>query len=31
VHQIVQRHHGRITVTSTPGRGTLFVLELPAP
>ena len=31
VHQIVQRHHGRITVTSTPGRGTVFVLELPAP
>jgi len=29
VHQIVERHHGRIEVRSEPGQGTTFVITLP--
>ena len=28
-HDIVKRHGGSLTVTSEPGRGTVFVAELP--
>ena len=28
--QIVEQHHGRIVLQSTPGKGTCVVLELPA-
>jgi signal transduction histidine kinase len=28
-HGIVERHGGRMTVSSTPERGTVFVIELP--
>jgi two-component system NtrC family sensor kinase len=28
---IIQEHSGKIIVDSTPGKGTRFVLELPAP
>jgi signal transduction histidine kinase len=28
--QIVQAHHGQISVNTTPGRGTAFLIELPA-
>lgn len=28
--RIIDLHHGRITVTSQPGRGTMFTVELPA-
>lgn len=31
VHTIMKLHHGRVTVTSEPGRGTAFTLEFPAP
>jgi signal transduction histidine kinase len=27
---VVTRHHGRIAVESTPGKGTMFVIEIPA-
>jgi signal transduction histidine kinase len=30
VHRIVEEHGGRIRVTSTPGEGTSFVIELPS-
>ena len=29
-HRIVREHAGQMTVTSEPGRGTEFVIELPA-
>jgi len=29
VYQIVEGHHGRIQVTSTPGKGSRFLIELP--
>ena len=29
VHELVQRHDGRITVESEPGRGTCFTVTLP--
>ncbi|MEN8182692.1 MAG: ATP-binding protein, partial [Myxococcota bacterium] len=28
-HGIVERHQGNMRVTSRPGRGTTFVIELP--
>jgi PAS domain S-box-containing protein len=28
-HKIVERHHGRITASSTPGRGAVFTVALP--
>jgi light-regulated signal transduction histidine kinase (bacteriophytochrome) len=28
-HKIVERHHGRITASSTPGRGAVFTVTLP--
>jgi len=30
VHTIVEQHHGRIAVRSTPGAGTAFIISLPA-
>jgi len=30
VQRLVDRHHGRIEVDSTPGGGSLFVIHLPA-
>jgi len=30
VHEIVPRHKGRIQVDSSPGRGTVFMIRLPA-
>ncbi|MFZ0052479.1 MAG: ATP-binding protein, partial [Desulfobaccales bacterium] len=30
VKHIAQAHHGRVTVESTPGEGSLFSLHLPA-
>jgi len=29
VHTIVEQHHGRIAVRSTPGAGTAFIISLP--
>jgi chemotaxis protein histidine kinase CheA len=29
VHALVEAHHGRIDVVSSPGRGTAFVMTLP--
>jgi signal transduction histidine kinase len=31
VQRVVQEHRGRISVDSTPGRGTVFTIELPLP
>ncbi|NLE33088.1 MAG: PAS domain-containing sensor histidine kinase, partial [Bacteroidales bacterium] len=28
-HQIIERHNGHIDVTSSPGEGTTFFIELP--